>query len=294
VAAELDRLRVSMFEIGASLREARARRKLGYDQVEAETKIRAKYIRCMEDEQFDVLPSGTYVRGFLRTYADYLGLDGQLYVDEYSSRFGDVNDDRALRRRERPSQHRRNESSNAVLIALAGIVAVGVLLLAAWKLNPSSSPPATQVPPPMNTSTKTTSSLGKLGNPASAQTIKAQQNAQQAKLNRAANVLKPKVHKVWLQVSTTGADGSYIEIRRLSNLRLIYQNTLKGPHNTIGGKVQHDTKGYLISNACNVGAIHLVVNGQPFALSGQGPWKVTYLGVVTTRLPAGVPHVNAC
>src|SRR6201985_796169 len=76
-----------MFEIGASLREARARRKLGYDQVEAETKIRAKYIRCMEDEQFDVLPSGTYVRGFLRTYADYLGLDGQLYVDEYSSRF---------------------------------------------------------------------------------------------------------------------------------------------------------------------------------------------------------------
>src|ERR671927_1654065 len=76
-----------MFEIGTSLREARARRKLSYDQVEAETKIRAKYIRCLEDEDFDVLPSGTYVKGFLRTYADYLGLDGQLYVDEYNSRY---------------------------------------------------------------------------------------------------------------------------------------------------------------------------------------------------------------
>ncbi len=150
-----------MFEIGASLREARARRQLGYDQIEAETKIRAKYIRCMEDEQFDVLPSGTYVRGFLRTYADYLGLDGQLYVDEYSSRFGDIPDERTMRRRERPQQ-RRNESSNAVLIALAGIVAVGVLLLAAWKLNPSTDRPAAPLPPATPT---TTSGLDEPGEP---------------------------------------------------------------------------------------------------------------------------------
>ena len=149
-----------MFEIGASLREARARRQLGYDQIEAETKIRAKYIRCMEDSESDVLPSGTYVRGFLRTYADYLGLDGrELYVDEYSSRFGDIPDERIARRRERPQQ-RRNESSNAVLIALAGIVAVGVLLLAAWKLNPSSDRPAAPLPPATPTTTTGSTSRG--------------------------------------------------------------------------------------------------------------------------------------
>ncbi len=120
-----------MFEIGTSLREARARRQLGYDQIEAETKIRAKYIRCMEDEQFDVLPSGTYVRGFLRTYADYLGLDGQLYVDEYNSRFGDIPDERSPPPRAAAAAAQREP--NAVLVALAGIVAVGVLLFAAWK-----------------------------------------------------------------------------------------------------------------------------------------------------------------
>lgn len=77
-----------MFEIGNTLREARLRRRLDILQCEAETKIRAKYLRAMEGEQFDLMPSPTYVRGFLRTYADFLDLDGQLVLDEYESRFG--------------------------------------------------------------------------------------------------------------------------------------------------------------------------------------------------------------
>lgn len=77
-----------MFEIGNTLREARLRRGLDILQCEAETKIRAKYLRAMEDENFDLMPSPTYVRGFLRTYADFLDLDGQLVLDEYESRFG--------------------------------------------------------------------------------------------------------------------------------------------------------------------------------------------------------------
>jgi hypothetical protein len=77
-----------MFEIGNTLREARLRRGLDILQCEAETKIRAKYLRAMEEEQFDLMPSPTYVRGFLRTYADFLDLDGQLVLDEYESRFG--------------------------------------------------------------------------------------------------------------------------------------------------------------------------------------------------------------
>lgn len=77
-----------MFEIGNTLREARLRQGLDILQCEAETKIRAKYLRAMEEEQFDLMPSPTYVRGFLRTYADFLNLDGQLVLDEYESRFG--------------------------------------------------------------------------------------------------------------------------------------------------------------------------------------------------------------
>ena len=97
-----------MFEIGATLREARERRQLTYEQVEAEIKIRAKYLRALEEEEFDSLPSGTYVRGFLRAYASYLGLDGRLFVDEYASRFGTRHDDELFRRRrERPDDAAR-------------------------------------------------------------------------------------------------------------------------------------------------------------------------------------------
>src|SRR5215471_6459830 len=76
-----------MFELGSSLRDARLRHGLDFPQAELATKIRAKYLRAIEDEQFDTLPAETYVKGFLRAYAEFLGLDGQLYVDEYDSRF---------------------------------------------------------------------------------------------------------------------------------------------------------------------------------------------------------------
>jgi cytoskeleton protein RodZ len=67
-----------LFEIGNSLREARVRRGIEFAQAELATKIRGKYLRALEEEHFEVLPAETYVKGFLRTYAEYLGLDGQL------------------------------------------------------------------------------------------------------------------------------------------------------------------------------------------------------------------------
>ena len=76
-----------MFEIGSSLREARVRRKLELSQVEADTRIRAKYLMALESNRFEALPAPAYAKGFLRTYADYLGLDAQRFVDEYSTRF---------------------------------------------------------------------------------------------------------------------------------------------------------------------------------------------------------------
>src|ERR671925_286723 len=85
-----------MFEIGNSLREARLRQGLDFPEVEHATKIRGKYLRALEDEQFDILPGQTYVKGFLRTYSEYLGLDGQLYVDEYNSRYIPGDDDPGL------------------------------------------------------------------------------------------------------------------------------------------------------------------------------------------------------
>src|SRR5215813_6914542 len=118
-----------MFEIGNSLREARMRQGLDYPQVELATKIRAKYIRALEEDEFETLPSGTYIKGFMRSYADFLGLDGQLYVDEYNSRHvADGYYDEPIQRR--PRSHRdRSIEKKVVLLALAGIAAVTALVI---------------------------------------------------------------------------------------------------------------------------------------------------------------------
>jgi len=76
-----------MPEIGATLHEARVRRRIDLVRIEADTKIRARYLRALEDEEWDVLPGPTYVKTFLRTYGEYLGLDAKLLVEEYKQRY---------------------------------------------------------------------------------------------------------------------------------------------------------------------------------------------------------------
>ncbi len=63
------------------------RQQLDIADVEASTKIRAKYLRALENEEFGLLPGPTYVKSFLRTYAEKLGLDPQLLVEEFRAKY---------------------------------------------------------------------------------------------------------------------------------------------------------------------------------------------------------------
>src|SRR5689334_1105938 len=123
------------------------RRGVDFAQAELATKIRGKYLRALEDEQFEILPAQTYVKGFLRTYADALGLDGQLYVDEYNSRFVALDEDSQVRVRRAPvttsrtrAQRRERRESRVVVLALAAIATVTALVIAAWKFGGTDSP----------------------------------------------------------------------------------------------------------------------------------------------------------
>jgi cytoskeleton protein RodZ len=124
-----------VFEIGSSLREARLRQGVELPEAEAATKVRAKYLRALEDEHFEVLPAQTYVKGFLRAYAEYLGLDGQLYVDEYNSRYVPGEEEPLLRPRRSsgPSRAHRRVESSVVALALIGIATAAALVIVAWK-----------------------------------------------------------------------------------------------------------------------------------------------------------------
>jgi cytoskeleton protein RodZ len=148
-----------VFEIGNSLREARLRQGLEIPRIEAETKIRGKYLRALEEEQFEVLPGDTYVKGFLRTYADYLGLEGQLYLDEYNSRFTTAEEPEPAQSTA-PRRRRRRVESNFVVVALAGIVAVTVLVVVGLAGIGSGSDDDPPLPGTTTDATTTESSVG--------------------------------------------------------------------------------------------------------------------------------------
>ena len=133
-----------MFEIGSSLREARLRKGLDFPELESGTKIRGKYLQALEDERFDLLPGDAYIKGFLRTYAEYLGLDGQLYVDEFNSRYVAPMEVQSIRARRTAQARRQRRVQGSVLVAtLLGIGLITALVIVAWTAgSPSDQPVA--------------------------------------------------------------------------------------------------------------------------------------------------------
>ena len=125
--------------IGERLREARLRQKVDIADVEAATKIRAKYLRALENEEFGLLPGNTFVKTFLRTYAEYLGLDPQLLLEEYRAGYEPRGEELqpysvAARRRQRdqrpPRQRRAPPGPPGWGTALAVLVAVVLVIFA--------------------------------------------------------------------------------------------------------------------------------------------------------------------
>jgi cytoskeleton protein RodZ len=74
--------------LGSKLKQAREARQLSLREIEWATKIRAEFLQALEDERFDLLPSATHARGFLRSYARYLDLDADGMVGEYNQASG--------------------------------------------------------------------------------------------------------------------------------------------------------------------------------------------------------------
>lgn len=115
-----------MSEIGETLRERRMALKIDVHEVEEATKIRAKYLRALENEEYNLLPGNAYVKSFLRTYADYLDLDSRALVDQYRAE-GHHSDEEALTYT--PSSDSPGRAPRRWLLVLAAVVVVAVILL---------------------------------------------------------------------------------------------------------------------------------------------------------------------
>jgi cytoskeletal protein RodZ len=162
-----------MSELGRLLSEARAAKGVSLAEVEAKTRIRQKYIEALENGSFTDLPRGAVARGFLRTYADYLGLDAEELVQLYAQESGDTESEVPMAEPGkpryvdyRPLEVELHDSRPAlgwlrwvvallVVLVLAAVVwwifgrglATGWSSLAFWA-EPTSTPTATNTPTP--------------------------------------------------------------------------------------------------------------------------------------------------
>ena len=116
-----------MPEIGTTLRETRTRRRIDITEVETATKIRAKYLRALENEEWGQLPGPTFVKTFLRTYAEYLELDPKPLVEEYKQRYDRYGPAELLPFA--PQRGGRRPQRRGPIIPPFAVVAVCVLLL---------------------------------------------------------------------------------------------------------------------------------------------------------------------
>jgi len=144
-----------MADIGATLREARMREHRDIAEFEARTKIRAKYLRALEDEEWGLLPGYTFAKAFLRTYADMLGLDGRGLVDEFKRQYQDPSEvelaatmptrGEGRRSRERGSERdrgsRRQKGPSTRVLAIAVlVVALAAALFIVHELRKKNGP----------------------------------------------------------------------------------------------------------------------------------------------------------
>jgi len=127
------------------------RARMDITELETQTKIRAKYLRALENEEWDLLPGPTYVKTFLRTYAEALGLDAKRLVEEYKLRFerlSDIERQPIAPGTSRARPLRRRPAFPRGLVVGAVVVA---LIAALWALGQSAGDEggtAAQTPPP--------------------------------------------------------------------------------------------------------------------------------------------------
>jgi hypothetical protein len=188
-----------MFAIGDSLREARTRRGLTAADVQKGIRIRERYLTALEEERWELLPGEAYAKGFLRTYAEFLGLNGNLYIDEYNARIAHRDEEPPLVPGSLAASHR---TRRGVLRTLTGILVLGAAVagLAAWGMGgPSPSRAVGKAPAHVQAPTA--------GRAAESEPVAAAApGSKQAAVAKTTEISAPR-GRCWLSVRTGGPNG---------------------------------------------------------------------------------------
>jgi cytoskeleton protein RodZ len=232
------------------------RQRLDITDVEAQTKIRAKYLRALENEDFGMLPGSTFVKSFLRTYAEFLGLDPHLLVEEYRARHDPRDESELTPFAHAPGgrQRRRPPRRPAWLPLAAAVVAILALLLVLGLTGGSSDEPTTPT---------TTTSAKKAP----------KKKAAKRRHKRAA----PRPRSVKLRI--VPASPTYVCLDKGTGTPVVYEGTLAGPKSWRARHLR-----------INLGrrAVRITVNGKRMRVpTGSDPIGYDFRPTRTRELPVG-------
>jgi len=210
-----------MFAIGDSLRDARTRRGLSAADVQKGIRIRERYLTALEEERWEMLPGEAYTKGFLRTYAEFLGLDGNLYIDEYNARVTHREDEPSLVPESLAVHHGTRTS---VLRALVAIFVVGALVagLVAWRLGGSARTPAHGAQAQSVADASAVAAAGSAGTPAPAATPSAPTPAPAAR-----TTIRATRGRCWVSVRVGGPAGKILFQRNLEQGQALHYGLAK-------------------------------------------------------------------
>jgi cytoskeletal protein RodZ len=239
-----------VLDIGNTLRTERERRGLTIDDAAEATRIRATLLAAIEAEEFDRLPGPTYARGFLRSYAELLGLDPQPLVDEFNVRYAaapwELDDEVMFPRRRGPRGTRGGRESGIVVVALAGILAVAVLVVIA------STYPSTREAP-LGTATSVVTVTEAAVNPV-ATAVTAQTAPDSTSAAAQAVVFVRALEETTITVRALGAPAS--------TAPLLQRDVVPDDAHPEGVRLPRSASGYLL-RLNRPGTVTLVVNGSP-------------------------------
>jgi cytoskeletal protein RodZ len=191
-----------MFEIGDSLREARTRRGFSPADVQKAIRIRERYLTALEEEHWELLPGEAYTKGFLRQYAEFLDLNGNLYIDEYNARIA-VHDEEPFVPDSLVASHRTRRGVLRTILGIAVLAAI-IAGLAAWGTGGPAKPLA-------NTKTPPRAHVAKSGSTAAAAPPAARSTPgpKPATLARTTVIQAPR-GRCWLSIRAGGPNGAIV------------------------------------------------------------------------------------
>jgi cytoskeleton protein RodZ len=272
-------------DIGNTLREARIRKGLSITDVESVTKIRSKYLEALEENDFEVLPGPTVVKGFLRSYAIFLKLDSEALLAEYRSKYehhveelGALRTEMSQQQRTRTSAERKKKRTRRTQrgYAAAGFIAVVAVILLAWFGSGRGQEPATIDGSNLSSSTSSTSASSATTVSIAVETTTTSATIPpESSTTTSVGVATTTGENVTMVLSV--AQGSCWLVVREDNESgaELYAGTLSA-----GGQQTFDSAKRYWVMAGIPDALTISVNGTPYSLSGPaGAFLVTETGV---------------